>query len=143
MVALTQCNIKAPHEAHDWYGVVSSTGITRGLATYHRCRGIEGPIPELIQHLWKPGKLNLESFCENPEAKPLRIFTEDSTNDDYNAIPVCTLCHKKAMKYARQEAMLKVTNKVMTSSPPSLDQQILDELRGIRGLLQNSLDRGR
>lgn len=54
-----------------------------------------------VQHAWKREGETLTAFCGEPDVRP--PDTAPETVEEANAIPLCTLCHKRAMKAARQE----------------------------------------
>lgn len=62
-----------------------------------------------VQHTWepiKPGAERLVPMCGDPLAK----FTGFNTAEERQAVPVCPVCHSKAVAKARREEWDKVTS---------------------------------
>ena len=88
-----------------WVGPGRGTEPVDREAVTAREREVDGLLADvtpIVQHAWRVDGDSLIAFCGDPKARTMD-WPDDATSADTNAVPVCTPCHRQAMKAARDE----------------------------------------
>jgi len=92
-----------------------------------RYRALRALVAEYrVQHAWRPDSgPEWVAFCGDPDARPLD--PAPATAEEALAIPVCNLCHRRAMSFAREQE--RASREAVTGLPERLSVSLSDDER--------------